>query len=80
MYRDQGNKSLLETFAEATKVGDFGKVELLLTTSEIGGNIDVLGRALENIARQGNAKIVESLLKLTKIEDNKQIMCRVIQR
>lgn len=73
----RGNRSLSEAFAEATKEGNFGKVELLLSTTEIGENEEVLERALEDVARQGNEKIVVSLLKLTKIGDNKQFMRRI---
>lgn len=71
------NRSILEAFAEATEERNFGRVELLLTTTEIGRNADILERTLEDVARQGNEKIVESMLNLTKSGDNKQFMRRI---
>lgn len=65
------NRSVLEAFAEATDEENFGRVELPLTTAEIGRNADILERTLGDVARQGNEKTVESLSKLTKRGDNK---------
>lgn len=63
----------MEAFAEATKEGNVGKVELLLKTTEIGRDVEVLKRTLGEVARQGNVKIMESLLKLRKIGDHPNI-------
>ena len=66
----RGSRDPLEAFAEATKEGNVGKVELLLKATEIGRDVEVLKRKLGEVVRQGNGKIMESLLYLTKIGDH----------
>lgn len=75
--RDQGNKSIGDV-CRGDKGRRFWKGGIALNDLRNWKKYRRIGKGLENIARQGNAKIVESLLKLTKIGDNKKIMRRVI--